>query len=147
MTDVYAQELLIKKFLELEGLTKVKLNDEDESEEYTYPEVALPNETFTRPEDGYWYELNPIPGKPVQIELGSEARSRWAGIFQVNICVPRNSGREALNDRFEAVAALFRSGLIIEGVRIRRTYSSSALEDGDFRVLPVTIEWWSDLDR
>lgn len=168
MTDTYAEELLINKFLKLEGLVKIpktefeqdegdnseeqdspknEFNNEEENKEYFYPEVALPNESFIRPEDGYWYEIYLIPAIPNQIELGSEARSRWTGIMQINICVPKDSGTKALNARYDAIASLFRSGLYIEGVRIVRTYRTSALDDGDFTVLPVSVEWWADLDR
>ena len=171
MTDTYAEYLLIKRFLEMEGLEKVEvppeddeeleedieneetpendknINDEQKEVEYFYPEVAFPNEAFTRPEDGYWYELHMIPSVPEQIELGTTGRSRWTGIMQINICVPKDSGTRAINARFNAIAALFRSGLYIHGVRVVRTYRSSALDDGDSTVVPVSVEWWADLDR
>lgn len=184
MTDTYAEYLLIKRFLEMEGLEKVEIIPEEDDEEeiieeieleddeeleeevienspnkdknkdedtkeieYFYPEVAFPNEAFTRPEDGYWYEISMIPAVPNQIELGTTARSRWTGIMQINICVPKDSGTKAMNARFNAIAALFRSGLYIEGVRVVRTYRTSALDDGDFTVMPVSVEWWADLDR
>ena len=148
MTDTYAEELLINKFLELDGLTKTAISDDDsDSVEYYYPEVALPNEAFTRPEDGYWYEIFLLPTMPNQIELGTEGRSRWTGIMQINICVPKDSGTRSLNARYDAIADLFRSGLYINGIRIIRTYRTSALYDDDFTVLPVSVEWWADLDR
>lgn len=117
-----------------------------------YPEVAFPNEDFTRPIDSNgnnlsWYELYFIPARPNQIELGTKGRSRWFGLMQINICVPRTWGTQELYQRYDDIAALFRSGLILEGVRIVRTYRSSALDDDDFYCLPVTIEWQADLDR
>lgn len=117
-----------------------------------YPEVAFPNEDFIRPVDENgsnlsWYELYFIPARPNQIELGTKGRSRWFGLMQVNICVPRTWGTQELYQRYDDIAALFRSGLILEGVRIVRTYRSSALDDDDFYCLPVTIEWQADLDR
>lgn len=139
MTDAYVEKVIIDKFKELEGLTV--------NEDGTYPEVAFPNQNFVRPEDGYWYELYFIPGQPVQVELGTEGRSRWVGVLQINICTPKDSGIEPINDRYESVAKLFRSGTYIDGVRIKRTYRTSALEDGDYYVMPVTVEYWADLDR
>ena len=117
-----------------------------------YPEVAFPNEDFKRPIDGNgnnlaWYELYFIPARPTQIELGTKGRSRWFGLMQVNICVPKTWGTQELYQRYDDIAALFKSGLILEGVRIVRTYRSSALDDDDFYCLPVTIEWQADLDR
>ena len=146
MTDSYAENLLIEKFKELDGLEVVNVGTEEEPD-FEYPEVAFPNQVFTRPSDGYWYELFFIPAQPVQIELGTTARSRWIGILQVNVCVPKNSGTVPLNDRYDNIAKLFRSGLVFEGIRIVRTYRTSALDDGDYYVLPVTIEWQADLDR
>lgn len=147
MTDTYAEQILIEKFKELKGLQIENSKDEAGNEIQTYPEIAFPNESFERPDDGYWYELYFLPTEPVQIELGSEARSRWSGVMQINICVPKNDGIVPLNSRYNNIATLFRSGSIIDGVRIRRTYRTSALDDGDYYVMPVSIEWQADLDR
>lgn len=146
MTDAIVEELMIEKFKELNGLTKINIGTE-ENPEYEYPEVAFPNVAFTKPEDGYWYELLFIPAEPLQIELGTEARSRWIGILQINVCVPKDSGTTPLNNRYENIAKLFRSGLIFNGIRIVRTYRTSALDDGDCCVLPVSVEWQADLER
>lgn len=147
MTDTYAEKLLIEKFKTLKGLNIETSTDEAGNEILVYPEVAFPNESFERPDDGYWYELYFLPAEPVQIELGTEARSRWSGVMQINICVPKNDGIVPLNSRYDNIAALFRSGSIIDGVRIRRTYRTSALDDGDYYVMPVSVEWQADLDR
>lgn len=139
MTDAYCEKQLVEKFKELEGLTV--------TEDGKFPEVAFPNLNFERPEDGYWYELFFIPGQPVQVELGSEGRSRWVGDLRINVCTPKNSGTESANDRYESIAKLFRSGSYINGVRIIKTSRSSAIEDGDYYVLPVDVSFWADLDR
>ena len=146
MTDASVETYIIEKFKELDGLEKNNIGTE-EAPNYEYPTVAFPNVAFTKPEDGYWYELHFIPAIPIQIELGTQARSRWMGILQVNVCVPKNSGTTPLNDRYENIAKLFRSGLIFNGIRIIRTYRTSALDDGDYYVMPVSIEWQADLDR
>lgn len=129
----------------------IKTNDGDEVL-YLYPDVLFPNISDNRPvdDDGMnspWYELFFIPYAPNQIELGTSGRSRWVGIMQVNICVPLNWGTDDLYARYDELAALFRSGLILQGVRIVKTYRSSAIEDDDYYMLPITIEWQSDLDR
>ena len=132
----------------------IKLYDDDgnKSETSVYPNVAFPNSEFIRPVDEngnntFWYELYFIPAPPNQIELGTKGRSRWVGIMQVNICIPKTWGTDELNNRYDEIAALFRSGLILEGVRITRTYRATAVDDDDFYCLPVTIEWQADLDR
>lgn len=128
-------------------------NEEGEEEDFKlYPHVAFPNEDFKRPKDDlglndYWYELYFIPAAPNQIELGTTGRSRWVGIMQINICLPKTWGTEELYARYDEIAKLFRSGLILEGVRIVRTYRATSIDDDDYFCLPVTIEWQADLDR
>ncbi len=147
MTDTYAEQILIEKFKTLKGLQIETTKDENGNDILSYPEIAFPNESFERPDNGYWYELYFLPTEPVQVELGSEARSRWSGVMQINICVPKNDGIVPLNSRYNNIASLFRSGSIIDGVRIRRTYRTSALDDGDYYVMPVSVEWQADLER
>lgn len=132
----------------------VKIYDEtgEEIDYSLFPNVAFPNMDFTRPVDAkgnntFWYELYFIPAPPTQIELGTTARSRWCGIMQVNVCIPKTWGTEELYARYDEIASKFRSGLILEGARITRTYRSAALDDKDSYCLPVTIEWQADLDR
>lgn len=132
----------------------VKIYNEEGEEEilYMYPHVAFPNEDFNRPKDDlgindYWYELYFIPAAPNQIELGTTGRSRWVGIMQINVCLPKTWGTEELYERYDEIAKLFRSGLILEGVRIVRTYRSTSIDSDDYFCLPVTIEWQADLDR
>lgn len=119
---------------------------------YLFPDVFFQNISDNRPVDdsgmnSAWYELYFIPSAPNQIELGSSGRSRWVGVMQINICIPTNIGTDELYARYDEVAAQFRCGLILQGVRIVRTYRTSAVENDDYYMLPVTIEWQSDLDR
>lgn len=211
MTDIYAEEVLIDKFLDLYSLceellvkdyynthiqdlekyakddiefltwynTYISLPKEEHNEEddlllenirnhklprylkydedgdviySNFPAAAFPNSDFERPVDENgnntaWYELFFITSKPNQIELGTTARSRWIGIMQINICIPKTWGRKEINYRYNEIADLFRSGINIDGVRVTNTYRTSALDDDDYYCLPVTVEWWADLDR
>ena len=144
MTDSYVENILLEHFKKLEGL----LINEDDLGNKLYPEVAFPNEAFERPEDGYWYELYFIPSKPLDlVVVSSVEHRRWLGIMQVNICVPKNSGIKPLQDRFDNIANLYRVGLMIGKVRITNVSKTSALEDGDYYVLPVSITWQADLEK
>lgn len=149
MTDVYAEEVLTERFKELPNLiTKTEEIETDDGITKTvikYLDVAFPNIPFQRPDNGYWYELYFMTQAPDQIELGSYGRNRWRGIMQVNICVPKSSGTQAVNERFNAIAALFRQGMNLAHVRINKVYRGTAIEDGDFYSMPVSVEWWSDL--
>lgn len=144
----------------------IKIYDEngEKKDLLVFPNVAFPNMEFIRPtnelgDNTFWYELYFIPAPPNQVELGTQGRSRWVGIMQINVCIPKTWGTEELYARYDEIAKLFRSGLILQdkvmideeekpySVRIIRTYRSTAVDDDDFYCLPVTIEWRSDLYR
>ena len=140
MTDVEIEKAATEHFLKMEGLTI--------NEDGSHPEVCLENEEFERPDDGYWYEVYFIPSSPEQIELGTTARSRWLGLLQINICTPKNAGTAPALDRYKSIAEHFRTGMYIENkVRVVKTSRTSAIEDGDFYVTPVTVELLANLDR
>lgn len=134
MTDTYAEQQIIEHFKTMESLSE------------DFHEVAFPNQNFTRPKGEGWYELYPCGAKPIEIELGNGRKLTWVGIFQINICVPQGEGTQAVNDRFDNVANLFKNGSVINGVRITSVYRSPARPDGDFYCMPVTISWRAYLD-
>lgn len=140
MTDAYIQEESEKHFLKMESITI--------NEDGSHPEVCLENEEFDRPDDGYWYEVWYIPSDPLQIELGTDARSRWIGLLRINICTPKNAGTAPALDRYKSIAEHFRTGMYIDNkIRVVKTSRTSAIEDGDFYVTPVTVELQANLDR
>ena len=140
MTDAYVEEKTKEYFLTLEGL--------EQTTDGSHPDVCFENEDFERPDDGYWYEVYFIPSQPLQIELGTDARSRWVGLLQINVCTPKSAGTTPSLDRYESIAKHFRTGMYINGnIRVVKTYRTSAMEDGDFYVLPVTVELQANLDR
>ena len=184
MTDVYAENILLRKFRELDVLFDdthqpsyvqsteyypdelyfeldengdyVKSNPQPNEDNFSekdyyeienYDSVVFPNEDFNIPDDGYWFEVYPIPAVPFTAEVGMEARSRWIGIFQINVCVPKNIGAKASNSRYEAIAKLFRRDSIIEGVRITKVSKEPFVDDGSTYLVPVTVHWQADIDK
>lgn len=141
MTDAYVEQVMIERFKEI-GEPFLKY-DEDGN----ITNVAFPNESFVRPADGHWLEFWFIPPEPFQKELFREARNRYIGLVQINIIVPNNIGTSAINARYETIAKQFRRGDIFNGVRIAKTYRDPASIDGDYYLVPVTIEWEADLDN
>ncbi len=111
-----------------------------------FENVAFPNETFVRPK-GMWYEVSFIGDRPYQQELGTAGRSRWTGIMQINVCYPKGIGTQGIEDAFERIASHFSRGSVHEGIRVRRTYRSSARSFDDYYSVPVSVEWEADLDR
>ncbi len=145
-------DFLIENIKKSQLSTSFKKDDNGDFCYSNFKNVAFPNTDFERPTDENgnittWYELFFITSEPQQIELGENGRTRWTGIMQINICVPKTFGRREVNDRYDEIANLFRSGIILENVRIIKTYRTSALDDDDYYCLPVTISWWADLDR
>lgn len=119
----------------------------------TVENVYWPNESFKKADwlDEGWYEVDIIPGEPVQAELGTAGRNRWVGIFQITICVPLDAGKEMANSRYTAIAELFPRGAVFSGVEITRVHrcpSLSSEQEGvsdDHYRMPVRIAYRADL--
>ena len=139
MTDVIVEKILTESFLNMTPPLARKNKD-------GYENVSFPNKTFKRPK-GMWFDLAFINDRPNQWELGTSGRSRWIGIMQINVCYPKGVGTEGIEDAFERIASHFRRSSIHDGIRIKRTYRSSARLYDDFYAVPVSIEWEADLDR
>lgn len=139
MTDVIVEKILTESFLNMTPPLARKNKD-------GYENVSFPNKTFKRP-NGMWFDIAFINDRPNQWELGTSGRSRWLGIMQINVCYPKGVGTEGIEDAFERIASHFRRSSIHDGIRIKRTYRSSARLYDDFYAVPVSIEWEADLDR
>lgn len=109
--------------------------------------VAWPNEVFKKPSSGGWYEIDHLPGEPYQVSLGGDAPNRWVGIYQITICVPLDTGKEAVNARYEAIAGLFARGTTFSGVEIEKVYAGPEGPEEDHYRLPVRIEYRADIEN
>ena len=144
MTETYVEDILIQKFLSL-GSPWIKTEIKDNVE--VVKNVAIPNENFTRPADGNWFEIDFLTNPPTTQELGVNARTRWRGIMQIAICVPKNTGRDALNARYNKIHDLYMKRNIFNGIRVNRVFKTSALDAGDYYVVIASVEWQSDLNK
>lgn len=115
--------------------------------------VYWPNRAFTKANwltEG-WYEVDIIPGEPIQVELGTAGRNRWVGIFQITVCVPLDGGKDMANARYNAIAELFPRGSVFSGVEILRVHRSPTLSSEQESVstdhyrVPVRIAYRADL--
>ncbi len=111
---------------------------------------------FTKPECGYWYEIKFIPAQPVQIELGQHSMNEWAEIMQINICVykdiktRRSTHKENgvgfyMKYAYAAIAEVMKRGVILNRVHITKVGKSSAIDNGDYYSVPVSIYWYANL--
>lgn len=139
MTETTVQSILVERFKTMQGLSRDK--------DGRITDAAFPNMPFTRPKSGYWYEVYFGSSASMPVELGAEEKLLWTGTMIVNICVPKSSGTQALDARYERVAALFRVMKIQDGIRIRSVTCTPPMDDGDYCVRQVSIVWQSYLDR
>ena len=153
MTDTYIEEKITERFLNIGEPYITEPIEETDSEGNiwkTYPNVALPNEAFEVPANELFFEVFFMPGVPFQSELGTSGRNRCTGIFQININTPKDwgvNGTAKVNDCYDAIASAFRRGDIFDGVRIVKTYRSSARSSGDCYTVPVSVQWWAELEN
>lgn len=141
MTDVTVEKILKQSFLDIRPPLARRKKGKDE-----YENVSFPNTTFTRPK-GMWYEIAFLGNPPNQNELGTGGRSRWTGIMQISICYPKGIGTQGVDEAFERIASHFARSSQHNGVRVKRTYRSSARLYDDYYSVPVSVEWEADLDR
>lgn len=151
MTDSVVQDFFISRFEEI-GSPLLTFK----TEEYTIngkkerrkvaTNVLYPNKSFTRPDNCYWFELFFLANAPFQQELGRTGRNRWRGIFQINICSPKDAGTRAINNRFDRITKQFGRGYITNGLRITSIARDTPHSYDDYYVQPVSIYYEADLD-
>lgn len=157
MTDTYIYQKVRARFLAIDAQIEDEEGNKtdliakefgDEGEVIRYTNVQEPNVAFTRPSDGFWFEIFPLHSQPFQKELGTVGRNRWNFGLQVNICYPKDGGTYDIDAAYDAIAAAFRRGDIFDGVRVLNTaYRSSARLADDYYSVPVTIMVQADLDN
>ena len=113
-------------------------------------------EAQNRPENGIWYELHFLPAQPYMAEIFKNAMNRWQGIFQINICVLKtirtntpNMGNMGVKDyvdnAYESIAEVMKRGVIKDRVHITGVGRSSAIDNGDYYAVPITVSWYANL--
>lgn len=144
MTETTVEKFLIETFESIgEPLLTYKLKDGIK----VITNVSYPNKAFTRPEKNYWFEIHFLPTMPYQQELGQTGKNRWNGILQIDICVPKNTGTDALNARFNKIYETFKRGYITNGLRIISVGRTSARTAEDYCFQSVSIAWQADLEN
>jgi len=110
-------------------------------------DIAWPNIPF-EPQAGATY-LRPqfLPADTVQVGLGTDGLDDTTGIYQVDVVYPAETGRSQIPDQ---VADHFKRGTVLSyngtNVRIRSVSIASALRDGAFFFVPVSIAFQTYTD-
>jgi hypothetical protein len=109
------------------------------------PPLAMENMEY-KPVIGTAY-LRPtlLPGEPFQAEMGPSGQNWHVGLFQISIMHPAKVGlsapgllRDNLINHFKRGTNLTYGGIT---VRIKKAYSSPALQETDWLHIPISIEY------
>lgn len=110
-------------------------------------EIAWPNTDFA-PSAGQTF-LSPsfLPDQTLQVGLGATGKDETNGIYQIDVVYPAGSGRSTIPD---ALADHFKRGTVLSyngtTVRIRSVSIESAITDGAYHFVPVTVSFQTYTD-
>lgn len=104
--------------------------------------IAYPNTPY-KPQAGTAYvRASFIPNETLQASLGSTGKDETLGIYQVDVVVPRGSGRPQLLD---TVADLFKRGTVLTyngvNLRIRSVSMASAILEDEWYFVPISVNF------
>lgn len=140
MIDVDVELFFIEKFKEL-GEPLVTKPEKDSRGNLIYPNLNFENQSFKRPADMYWFNLWFVPTLPMDSVSLCANGKLWTGIFQIDICAPKNIGTKAMYNRFKAIQKHFKTGFIAPGIRVISLGRSTIIGADDYTMLPVSLVW------
>lgn len=147
MTDFDVEQYFVNK---IENIGEPLIERKFIGGTISYPNIKYENKSFKRPVNGYWFELYCDINAPIQAAGGSAGRNLWSGAFQVNICVPKDSGKKAAMKRFDRIYNEFHIGFVgsdFPGLRIITIGHGSMEYYDDYSVLPMLIVFDAYLER
>jgi len=104
--------------------------------------IAFPNIPY-KPQAGTVYlRATFLPADTVQASMGEDGKDETNGIYQVDVVVPRGTGRPQLTD---TVADLFKRGTVLTyngvKVRVRSVSMASAILDEEWYFVPISVNF------
>jgi len=104
--------------------------------------IAYPNVPY-KPQAGTTYiRASFLPTETLQASMGATGKDETNGIYQIDVVVPRGSGRPSLLD---TVADVFKRGTVLtyNGVklRIRSVSIGSAITDEEWYFVPISVNF------
>lgn len=114
---------------------------------YQNTNVAWENTTF-EPEEGVGYLRSfLLPAEPAAATIGVSGLDRVAGIYQVDVCEPKDGGNGALLRKVDEVIAQFARGSSVTSngvtLTILRSWPGPAIARDSFYVVPVSVSWYT----
>lgn len=109
--------------------------------------VAFENTKYT-PEEGVGYLRSfLLPAEPAAATIGPNGLDRVSGIYQIDVCEPKDLGTGALMRKVDQVIAQFAKGLTVSSngvtLTILRSWPGPAIPRDAFYVCPVSVSWYS----
>ena len=109
--------------------------------------IAWPNTAFEPQANSTFLSPSFIPGDTTQAGLGAAGKDETDGLYQIDVVYPVGSGRSTIPD---SVADHFKRGTVLSyngvNVRVRSVSIASALTEGAFHFVPVTVDFQTYTD-
>lgn len=105
--------------------------------------TAFEGKTFTPPTGQSWARLTALPTGRAPAAQGKNAAQEWAGILQIDLFHPKNTGHAGLLADVDTLLAFFASGQRLDyqgqGVLIRRADRSQIRQEDVWQSISVSI--------
>lgn len=102
--------------------------------------VAWPNVPYEPAAATVYYRPNFIPGETSQVTLGAAGQDETNAIYQIDVIVPRGTGRPS---QLDTVADHFKRGTVLTyngtSLRVRSVSIGPAILEGAWYFVPVSI--------
>ena len=109
--------------------------------------IAWPNTKFEPEADQTFLSPSFIPNATEQAGLGSSGKDETNGLYQIDVVYPAGTGRSTIPD---SVADHFKRGTVLTynsvNVRVRSVSIESAVTEGAFHFVPVTVDFQTYTD-
>jgi phage baseplate assembly protein gpV len=109
--------------------------------------IAWPNTKFEPEADQTFLSPSFIPNTTEQVGLGSSGKDETNGLYQIDVVYPAGTGRSTIPD---SIADHFKRGTVLTynsvNVRVRSVSIESAVTEGAFHFVPVTVDFQTYTD-
>lgn len=109
--------------------------------------IAWPNTKFEPEADQTFLSPSFIPNTTEQVGLGSSGKDETNGLYQIDVVYPAGTGRSTIPD---LIADHFKRGTVLTynsvNVRVRSVSIESAVTEGAFHFVPVTVDFQTYTD-
>lgn len=114
-------------------------------------QIAWPNTKFVPTLGTPFIIAYHLPAEPFQASLGTFGLNYIAGIFQLSVYVPKDTGRGILNPIVAEIKEKFKRGTILQNseisVKCRKVWESTHQPSADWYAVPINVNWDSYVEN